>query len=142
MKRVVAAMLAVSLLSAPLPPAAGATRQAAGPFEIVPDDHPVRTSHRLAYASLLVGGGLVGLSFTLTDRANRSYRGYLSATEPAEISRLYDAAARFDHLSATALLTGEALIAMGVWLRFLQRPAPQRVALTVESGRCAVSLRF
>ena len=142
MKRIVAAMLAVSVLSGLFPTAAGATRPAAGPFEVVPIAHPIRTSHRLAYASLLAGGGLVGLSFTLTDRANHSYRDYLSATEPAAISRLYDDAARFDHLSATALLTGEALIAAGVWLRFLHRPAPQRVALTVEPGRCAVSLRF
>ena len=142
MKRFVAALLAASLVAELSLPAACAAQQAADPFEAVPLAPAARPPHRLAYASLLAGAGLVGLSFTLTDRANRRYDDYLNATQPAEISRLYDESVRLDHLSAAALLTGEALIAAGVWLRFLRRPAPQRAALIVEPGRCAVSLRF
>jgi len=142
MKRIVAAVLAASLIIESLLPAACAARQAAGPFEPVPIEPPARASHRLAHGSLLAGAGLVGLSFALTDRANRSYDDYLTATAPAEIGHLYDETVRLDRLSAAALLTGEALIATGVWLRFLHRPAPRRVALTVDAHRCAVSLRF
>ena len=142
MKHVVAALLAASLLFELSLPAACAARQAAGPFEAVPLEPPPRAPHRLAYGSLLAGAGLVGLSFALTDRANRSYDRYLDAPAPAEIGHLYDDTVRLDRLSAAALLTGEALIATGVWLRFLRRPAPQRVALTVDARRCAVSLRF
>ena len=142
MKCIVAASLAASLLFELSLPAACAARQAAGPFESVPLEPPVRAPHHLAYGSLLAGAGLVGLSFALTDRANRSYDGYLTATAPAEIGHLYDETVRLDRLSAATLLTGEALIAAGVWLRFLHRPAPQRVALTVDARRCAVSLRF
>jgi hypothetical protein len=142
MKCVVAALLAASLLCESCSPAACAVRQAAGPFESVPLDPPVREPHRLACGSLLAGAGLIGLSFALTDRANRRYDTYLAATEPAEIDRLYDETARLDRLSAAALLTGEALVVTGVWLRFLHRPAPRGVALNVDARRCAVSLQF
>ncbi len=142
MKRIVAASLAASFLLELFLPAACAARQAAGPFEPVPLEPPPHAPHRLAYGSLLAGAGLVGLSFALTGRANRSYDRYLAATTPAEIGHLYDETVRLDRISAAALLTGEALIATGVWLRFLHRPASQRVALTVDSHRCAVSLRF
>ena len=142
MKCIVAASLAASLLLELPLPAACAARQAAGPFESVPLEAPVRVPHHLAYGSLLAGAGLAGLSFALTDRANRSYDRYLTATAPDEIGRLYDETVRLDRLSAAALLTGEALIATGVWLRFLRRAAPRRIALAVDASRCAVSLRF
>ena len=142
MKYIVAASLAASLLFELSLPAACAARQAVGPFEPVPLEPPVRAPHHLAYGSLLAGAGLVGLSFALTDRANHTYDSYLSATTPAEIGHLYDETVRLDRLSAATLLTGEALIAAGIWLRFLHRAAPQRVALSVDARRCAVSLRF
>jgi hypothetical protein len=142
MNRALAAFLAASLLFWVPVPAACAACQAAGPFEPVPLDPPVHAPHRLACGALLAGAGLIGLSFTLTDRANRSYDRYLAASAPAEIGHLYDETARLDRLSAAALLTGEAMIATGVWLRFLRRPAPQRVAVAVDARRCAVLLRF
>ena len=77
-----------------------------------------------------------------TGSTNASYDRYLDATAPAEIAHLYDETAHLDRLSATALLSGEALIATGVWLRFLRRPARPRVTLTANARRCAVSLRF
>jgi hypothetical protein len=72
MKRIVAALLAASLLFEIPLPAACAASQAAGPFEPVPIEPPVRAPHHLVYGSLLAGAGLVGLSFALTSRANRS----------------------------------------------------------------------
>ena len=142
MKRIVAAVLAAGLLCELLLPAACAAAQAAGPFQPVPIEVPAPAPHRLAYASLLTGAGLIGLSFALTDRANRAYGDYLAATDPSDVSRLYDGTVRYDRLSAASLLTGEALIAAGVWLRFLRRPAPSRLALSVDSRRCALALRF
>jgi len=142
MKRLVAALVAAGVLIGVVPPAACADAQAAGPFEPVPLEQPAPAPHRLAWTALLAGAGLVGTSFALTDRANRAYDDYLAATEPAEVARLYDRSVHLDRLSAAALLGGEALIATAVWLRFLHRPAPRRVALSLEGGRCAVSLRF
>ncbi len=142
MRRLAAASLAASLLVSTLEPAACARAQAAGPFPEVPVETPRAPSHRWAYASLLAGAGLVGLSFAITDRANQSYADYLRATDPDEVRRLYDEAARYDHYSAAALLTGEALVATGVYLRFLRRPAPSRLAFSLDARRCAVSLRF
>jgi len=142
MKRATAAVLAASLLTAIPPPAACATHRAAGPFETVPTEPSARPPHRLAYAVLLTGGGLVGLSFTLTDRANRTYADYLRATDPDAVEGLYDRTVRYDRFAAAALLTGEALIVTGVWLRFLHRPGGSRLVLTADAGRCAVSLRF
>jgi hypothetical protein len=142
MKRAVAAALAASLLLQLHPPAACAAAQAADPFERVPLEDRPRTSHHWAYASLVAGAGLAGLSFVLTDRANRTYDRYLTATDPAKVSRLYDETRHYDRLSAASLFAGEALFAAGVWLRFLHRPALKRVVLTVDPSRCAVSLRF
>jgi hypothetical protein len=142
MKCIMAASLAASLLFGPCPPATCATRQVAGPFESVPLEPPARPPHRLAYGALLTGAGLVGLSFAVTDRANRTYDRYLDDALPAEVDHLYDETVRLDRLSAAALLTGETLLVTGVWLRFLRRPVPPRVALTLDASRCAVSLRF
>lgn len=142
MKHIVAAVLAASLLSEALLPAACAARQAADPFESVPAERVARAPHRLAYGCLMAGVGLVGLSFGLTDRANRTYAEYLAATEPTEVAHLYDRTTRLDRLSAAALLGGEALVATGVWLRFVHRSALRRVSLSMAAGRCAVSLRF
>ena len=142
MRRVAVAVLAASLLVAAAQPAARATAQAAAPFEPVPAESPGSPSHLWAYTSLVAGAGLVGFSFVLTDRANRAYDEYLDATSLNDLNRLYDETVRYDRLSAAALLTGEALVAAGVWLRFLHRPAPRRLSLTVGPDRCAVSLRF
>jgi hypothetical protein len=141
MKPFLAALLAAGLL-VPLFPAARARAQAAVPFERVSLERPPGRPHRLAWTCLATGAGLVGASFAITDRANRAYDEYLRSTEPDEIGRLYDRAVRDDRLSAAALLTGEALLATGIWLRFLHRPPPSRLAVVVESDRCALSLRF
>ncbi len=141
MMRFLAALLAAGLL-APMLPAAGARAQAAVPFESVPLERPAGRPHLLAYSCMLAGAGLVGASFALNDRADRSYHQYLVAIPPADFDRLYHRAVLQDRLSAGALLAGEGLIAAGVWLRFLHRPATERVGLVVEPGLCAVSLRF
>lgn len=165
MMRILAAFLAASLAAQVFLPAVCASARAAEPlsgasagperadvvrdpgppptpFEIVAQATPPRRSHRLAWASFLTGAGLVGLSFALTDRANDAYDDYLLATNAADAERLYDRTRRYDRLSAASLLTGEALVATAVWLRFV-RPRPEsRVALVAGPDRCAVSLRF
>ena len=122
-------------------PAQGRT-SGSSPFAIVAEEAPDRGSHRLAWASFITGAGLVGLSFVLTDRANAAYADYLVATNPADAEHLYDRTKHYDRLSAASLLTGEALVATAVWLRFI-RPRPDaRITLVAEPDRCAVALRF
>ena len=140
MIRPVAAALAVMLPFVSSVPAACAPVQAAVPFAQVTLAGPARASHRLAYASLVAGAGGVGLSFMLTQKANRRYDAYLLATDPAEVTRLYDETTRLDRWSGVSLLGGEALIVTGLYLRFLRAPARFEIALAPE--RCAVSLRF
>jgi hypothetical protein len=157
MMRIVAALLAASLTAQIFIPAVCASAQAAEPlegdsaaaapqaiepFEVVPLEPPPNGTHRLAWASLLTGAGLVGLSFALTDRANRTYDDYLVATDPAQAEHLYDRTQRYDRLSAASLLTGEALVAAAVWLRFIRPRPASRVTLAAELDRCAVSLHF
>jgi hypothetical protein len=123
-------------------PAQGRTSPGSSPFAIVPEEPPDRGSHRLAWASFITGAGLVGLSFALTDRANDAYDDYLVATNPADAGHLYDRTRHYDRLSAASLLTGEALVATAVWLRFI-RPRPDaRITLVAGPDRCAVALRF
>src|SRR5437773_1866724 len=82
------------------------------------------------------------VSLTLANRADRDYSRYLAATEPGEIHRLFHRGRLEDNLSTTALLGGEALIGIGLYVRFLRRSALDRLALEWRSDGCAVSLRF
>jgi hypothetical protein len=161
MMRTVAALLAANLatqflLPAVCAPARAAESQVAGsaaadssapavsrdPFERVPLTVRPRCSHRLAWTSLVAGASLVGLSFGLTDRANDTYADYLLATDPARAEHLYDRTRHYDRLSAVSLLTGEALVATAVWLRFIHDRPASRLRVAAGPDRCAVSLRF
>jgi hypothetical protein len=116
--------------------------RAAEPFPEVPMSPPPARSHAWAYASLAAGVGLIGTSFLLTRRADDLYAEYLSATDPARIETLYDRTLTCDRLSSGALLGGEALVVLGVYLRFIRHPAGSRVQLTLAPSRCALSLRY
>lgn len=115
---------------------------AAGPFPDVPLSEDRRPSYRAAYACLAVGAGLVGASFAFSHRANQEYDRYLAASDPQEILHRFDETERYDRMSSASLLTGEALFAVGVYLRFLRPPPDSRLTLSLDPGRCAVSYRF
>jgi len=132
---------ALTLLSI-VHPAARATAWAAEPFSTVVLPSQKKTSHTFAYATMLAGAGLIGGSFVWRDQANERYDRYLEATDPAEISRLYDETTRLDRVSSGALIVGEVLIAAGLYLRFVRHPSTERVSLSVSPDRCALSLRF
>lgn len=115
--------------------------RADGPFETVPLPRVTSRPHRAATACFVAGVGLMAGSFSLARRADRAYDRYLSAQAPEDIGHWFDETRRFDRWSSGALLSGEALVATGLYLRFLRRPAPP-VALLVGPGACAVSFRF
>ena len=142
MTRGVAAMLAAVLTLNAMLPAARALAQAAGPFPEVPLPKPSSRPHRWAYASMLAGAGLIGGSFAFERAADRNYNRYLAATEPEEITRLYNRTRRDDDLSTATLLSGEALVGFGLYLRFLRRSRADRVGFEWRPDRCAVSLQF
>ena len=142
MIRLLATLLAAGLAISGFETAACAPAQAAEPFVEVPLPAPQPQSHRLAYASLVTGAGLIGASFALAHRAQDTYSEYLLATDPQRISDLYDWTVRYDRLSSGSLLTGEALLVAGVYLRFLRPPLPQRLSLVLGTGACALSVRF
>ena len=142
MFRVTAAALAACIVLELLCPAARAHAQAVEPFQVVPIAVPARRSHAWAYVALAGGAGLVGSSFTFARRANDAYAQYLVSTDPGTIDVLYDRAVRNDHLSHASLLTGEALIAFGLYLRFIRRPAAGRRSVSLLPWRCAVFYRF
>jgi hypothetical protein len=116
--------------------------QAAAPFPVVPVAPPAPRRHVWAYLTMLGGASLVGVSFSFSAKADDAYAGYLVSTDPDEIERLYDRTAMYDHRAQASLLTGEALIAAGLYLRFIRRPGPARVSLTVAPSRCALAWRF
>jgi len=122
--------------------AAPATAWAADPFATVVLPSQKKTSHTWAYATMLAGAGLIGGSFVWRDQANERYDRYLAATDPAEISRLFDETTHLDRVSSGALIAGEVLIAAGLYLRFVRHPSTERVSLSVSPQRCALSLRF
>jgi hypothetical protein len=142
MLRLTAAFLAACITFEILCPAARAHAQAAAPFQVVPVETPMRRSHTWAYLTMAAGAGLVGVSFTLANRADHAYADYLVSTDPVSIDLLYDRAVRNDHLSQASLLTGETLIAAGLYLRFIRRPSAGRLSLSLVPSRCAVSCRF
>jgi hypothetical protein len=142
MVRVTAAFIAACIVLELVCPAARAHAQAAESFRVVPIEVPVRRSHTWAYLTLATGAGLVGISFSFSRRADDAYDEYLVSTDLGAIDRLYDRAVRNDHLSQASLLTGEALIAAGLYMRFVRRPAAARLSVSVLPSRCAVSYRF
>jgi hypothetical protein len=117
------------------------TEPPATPFETVPLPTSVAHPHTAAYACMAVGAGLIGGSFWLADRADAAYDNYLSSKVPNDIRRWFDEATRYDQWSSGTLLGGEALIATGLYLRFLRRPPPP-VTVLLAPGACAVSYRF
>ena len=123
--------------------AAGAEAPAAEPFPVVtPEASPPR-SHTWAWLSMLGGAALVGSSFVITERANELYDDYLAATDPARIEQLYDDTLRHDLAARLTLFGGEALVATGLYLRFVRRsPPPRTVSWSLQPTRCAVSLHF
>jgi len=139
MKRFVAARLAAALA---LTAAPGGGALAAGPFQEVPLPPPVHSSHTWSNLSLIAGAGLIGASFALSRRADEIYDDYLLATEPDRIGELYDRTITYDRLSSGSLLAGEALLAVGVYFRFLTPPHGARASLRLSPRRCALSLGF
>lgn len=140
--RLAALLLAVL---ATIPPASAARAQAPqpAPFEVIPRPVRERHSHRLAWATAIVGAGLVAGSFPLAREADHRYALYLAETDVSRIDERFDATTRMDRIASGSLLVGEGLLATAVWLRFLHsRREPNRVTFEVEPARCAVALRF
>ena len=142
MSRVTAACLAACLALELLQPPARAEGQPAGPFPVVPFEAPARRSHTWAYVTLASGAGLIGISFAFERRADRAYDAYLASTDDRVIDELYDRAVLNDHLSQASVLCGEALVAAGLYMRFIRHPTGSPLSLDLRPSRCAVSLRF
>lgn len=142
MKRTVAVLVAALLIVTDLVPAARVHAQAADSFPVVPLRPAPRGHHLFAYGSLLAGASLIGASFALAQHADRTYDDYLAATDPPRVERLYDRTVRYDRLSSAALLSGEVLIAAGLYLRFLRRSPDSRLGIDLGPQRCAATLRF
>lgn len=141
MRRTVA-LVATSLVVPLFVPAAWAQTPAAEPFPTVPVQAQPRRSHMVSYLTIAGGAALIGYSFALNGRADRAYDEYLASTDPAEIEALYDRTVHFDRLSQASLLSGELLVATGLYLRFIRRPQARGVSFRIEPARCAVSYRF
>ena len=142
MLRRTAATLAALLVVQLSLPAACASAQAVAPFQGVPIEPPARHNHTWSYVTLAGGAALVGLSFSLNHRGDESYAAYLASSNPDEIDRLYNRAVYYDHLSQASLLSGEVLIAAGLYWRFIRRPAARRLDVSLLPSRCVVSFRF
>ena len=134
--------VSAAILCATLLTAAGAHAQAAAPFPLVETAPPPRPSHRLADGTLVGGIALIAASFALERRADQAYDQYLVAVDPAAISNLYSRTVRYDHDSSAALICGNALIATGLFLRFVHSPRPSRLSLAVDVRACAVHYSF
>jgi hypothetical protein len=142
MKRTLAVFLAALQSFSLIDTAACAPAQAAAPFPEVRLQPETNPSHALAYVTLVTGGLLIGSSYEFKRRADLEYDRYRTETDVSRIGGLYDRTVSFDRWSNASLLGGEALLAAGVYLRFLRRPVPSHVVLTAGISRCAVSWRF
>ena len=143
MRTRLAAALSAVLVAGALPWAACAHAQAAPSFEVIPRRIAERPSHRLAWITAIAGVGLVAGSFPLSADADRRYELYLRETDISRIDERFRATERMDRLASGALLTGEALLAAAVWLRFVHHPHREdRVTIVAVPQRCALSLRF
>jgi len=121
--------------------AACANAQAASPFPEVPLPDQKRPTYKAAYLALGTGVLLIGGSFVLAAEADDAYQQYLEETEIDQIGPLYDRTIKLDRLATGSLVTGELLLATGIYLRFL-RPPHAALSLTLRPGRCALDYRF
>jgi hypothetical protein len=137
-----AALLVASLLTTTPPPAAGAPAPAAVAFERLSLSPPPPRGHARAWLALGTGAVLVAASFPLADRADRRYAAYLAETDPARLDARFDAVRRADRVALGALVTGEALLLTGAWLRFVRRAPESRLTVAAGPDRCALTLRF
>ena len=142
MRPLAAACLLAGLLSGDLSTAGCAHAQTAVPFQVVPQPDPDRRDHRWADLTILAGVSLVTASFPLATAADRRYDAYLREGDPARIESRWQAVRRADRLASASLIGGEVVLATGIWLRFLRRPAERGLRLSVAPSRCAVTLRF
>ena len=142
MKCTLAVLLAALQSFACLDTAVCAPAQAVAAFPEVRLQPETNPSHTFAYATLLAGAALIGVSYEFERRADREYERYRTETDVARIGTLYDRTINLDRWSNASLLGGEALLAAGVYLRFLRRPAPSHVVLTAGITRCSVTWRF
>jgi hypothetical protein len=134
-----AAGLCVMLLATPLQ-AAG---EGSSPFPVLTSElRPPARSHKWAYTAMVGGAALIGASFYFHSRADDAYDDYLAATDPETIERHYDDAARWDTVSRASLTTGEVLLATGLYLRFVRRPAASRTSVILSPNRCALAVNF
>jgi hypothetical protein len=140
--RTVAAMLAAIFILGAFDPAVCGSLRAAERVSSIPLETPSPQSHTWAYASLVLGGGLIAGSFAFANRANHSYDRYLESTDPEEIERLFERTEHYDRLSSGTLLAGELLVVAGLYLRFLRRPVGSRVSLSLGPEQCRVAWRF
>ena len=140
-RRVLAATLALGLISEHAT-AACAHAQAASPFPEVPIVTEEPPSYAWAYVALGSGVAMVGGSFMLSERADRSYQDYLASTQPGRIESLYDRTVMYDRVAGSALVAGELLLATGIYLRFVRRPRAARLSLDLGPQRCALAYRF
>lgn len=140
--RLIAASLAAIQWLGLFDTAACAHAQAAAPFPEVVIEPAAPHSHFVANLVVVAGAGLIGSSFLWRDRANHSYGEYLNETDPSRIQSLYDRTERQDRLSSASLITGEVVLAAGVYLRFLRASSTPRLGLSIQPERCAVSYRF
>jgi len=113
-----------------------------GPFQEMIIERPPPRSHTWSYVSLATGAALVGASFALANHADDAYGEYLASSDPSRLDGLFDEAVRYDRLSSGSLFVGEALVAFGLYLRFLRPPRTSRVSFALDSHRCALVLRL
>jgi len=143
MMRPMVVLLTTALLQAPLlETAAAPPESAAVPFPVVPLPQPTHESRLAAWSCILGGAALIGASFAIHQQANDRYDQYLVATEPGQISSLYDQTVTLDRISAASLITGEVVLVTGIYLRFLRVPPTSRLSLAWERGACVARWRF
>ncbi len=137
-----AATLRAVLLGLAVTGAVCAHARTASAFETIPRLAPPHRPHRAAYACLVGGVGLMAASFPLANAADRRYAEYLNESDPRRIESRWNRSVMADRVASGALLSGEALLAMGVYLRFVRPAHDSRVAFVATPGRCFVACSF
>lgn len=145
---VVVALLGLLLFPAPGFVAAARADDGAPPRDpfptTIPQPVPERESHARAHVAFVAGAALTVTSFVLSSAADRDYARYQGDSDPAAIARDYAAARTNDRWSAGTLLAGTGALALGVYWRFIHRPAAaSRVGVvpTLAPDRVGLALR-
>jgi hypothetical protein len=98
-----------------------------------------RISYTRAWVALGAGVALTAASFVLAEHADDDYARYLAGADPDALGDAYASAVHADRWASATLLAGQLALALGLYWRFVYRPAAGSAARAAAAPSAAAA---